>query len=138
MYANPHEVITQVCPGCGIEFDSPRYFNKLYCTALCRRRTKHQRERARALEVTPVPTKNVADERFFITLENPTQIQLDKYADLIGEGLVDKPIRLYNFSIGWTAPLGVELIKQQKMTEHDQDTWLLQKRELSPLDAMLT
>jgi hypothetical protein len=78
------------------------------------------------------------DQRWFAEISKPTPAQLDSLAKIILDGANnDKPIKVTWFNNDWTPPLGIELVKQQKMSAYEQDIWLMTKREVSPLDAFL-
>lgn len=136
MYINPHEIISKVCRTCGNTFDSPRYYNKEYCNARCRRGSKHTRETERTREAALANGDlRSLDSRFFAQVTNPTETQLGKYAELILEGLThDKPIQFFGEIPYWISPSGIVLAEQFGV---EPKQWVMMKQDvvesLSPL-----
>ena len=84
------QIVSKVCKNqnCGEVFQSLQYYNKEYCSPKCRRRAKHMREHSIAV-VDPMD-----DNRFFATVRDPNEQQLDKYAELLSlDATNGKPIR---------------------------------------------
>lgn len=69
-------------------------------------------------------TEIVATEsRFFAEVENPTTVQLSKYAELMREELTnDKPIRFYGTIPMWQPPDGIIFAEQHGL---EKPEWLM-------------
>ena len=135
-YSNPQEVIKVICKCCGRDFKAPRYYNKEYCSVTCRRRYKAQRAVARDREsgiITRVAEQKL-DDRFFVVSNNPSTIELDKYAELTSSGLTkDKPIRLTGTMPFWTPPNDIMIVEQQGIEPKE---WIMVKKEKSIFDLL--
>lgn len=121
---DPNTILTKICRMCGSEFQSPSYYGKKYCTTKCRRRAKNLRESGRTpAEVVKQMTK---DERYFTVVDDPTNVQLDKYAELVLMEMTDgKPVCFTNTNIMWTPPQGLIWQLQQKQEPTEPDTWVM-------------
>lgn len=121
---DPTQAVMKICRMCGTEFQSPRYYGKMYCTPKCRRRAKNLRESGR----TPaeVVKQMLFDERYFKIVDNPTNVQLDVYAQLILKEMTDdKPIAFTNLSIMWKPPEGIIWLNPPKLNDNDPDLWVM-------------
>lgn len=109
MYANPHQIVQKVCRHCGNLFDAPRYYNKEYCKASCRRAAKNARETKRSRDEAIVQGfANTPDSRFFAQINNPTPEQLSKYAELLElDATNKKPIQFTGTIPMWQPPNGI-------------------------------
>jgi hypothetical protein len=128
---NPTPVIKH-CPSCGELFESLPHYNKVYCNAKCRRREKLRREVVRADGKDPSqPIQH--DDRYLATLHYPTDEQLNLFTNLVTE---DKVVRVIGMNHMWVHPPDIAFVKQPTL-ENNTDVWIMNKRESSPLDAIL-
>ena len=113
-------------------FTAPRYYNKDYCTAICRRSSKRGRERTR----DAAPLSTAASEyvtQFLTTLNNPTVQQLDSWERALANYPIDdKPILITGVVPMWTPTQHVKMVAQP------DGTWIMVKWEPSPLETLLS
>jgi hypothetical protein len=132
---DPMRQVQKVCRMCGTIFVSEQYKGKLYCSVKCRKRAKNIRESGRSPEQVTVQMQQ--ESPYFASVNAPTNVQLDKYAELVKMEMTDgKPVRFTNVNIMWTPPEGIIFNLSQKLNITDPDEWLMFHTEM--IDNLLT
>ena len=124
--------ILKHCPACGEIFESLKHYNKVYCNAKCRKREKLRREVVRADGKDPILPVQV-DNRYIATLYFPSDDQLNLFINVVTE---DQAVKVIGMNHMCQPPKGISFTKQP-LREANEDVWIMLKRELSPLDALL-
>lgn len=123
-FVDPMTVVTKECPLCETVFESPRYYNKKYCSDRCRRRAKNYRSTKRYQDLHESVFNK--DSQFFLQITNPTLEQLQKSAKLIlDEATNDKPICVRGLIPPWTPPDGLVWQEQQRLTPDELTSFVM-------------
>lgn len=93
----------------------------------------------RANELIPLQNGEQFDERFFVSVTNPSTLELDKYAELLNDNMTKgKPIQFFGTVPYWTSPAGITLAEQFGV---EPKQWIMTKaepaRDLSEIDHLL-
>jgi hypothetical protein len=105
-------------------FNAPRFWNKEYCSARCRRRFKNKRAAERDREKV-IALAQTEDRRFADEINNPSVAQLDRFADAIRDEIITKPIKFIGTIPMWNPPDDISFVKQLGLPD-DQNVWVMQ------------
>jgi hypothetical protein len=116
MSYDPNPEFNKTCLQCGNTFVTRPWWNKDYCDVRCRKLAKRRREKER---VRVTVARNTAGMN---TVQNPTILQLDNFADVIARG--KQEVQLFGGNIPmWNAPT---FIRFEPYAENRQE-WLMQR-----------